>query len=84
MSSFSASGPANGDVKPLPHLEVTGASGPNANLNALQAASSLVEEKHLEDEQSEQEKSLSNLLSKQDNSPYYMLPFENNMDGNNT
>lgn len=84
MASFPSNVLNNNDVKPLPHLEATGASGPGANVSALVAASQVIDQKHLDDEQSEQEKSLSNLLSKQDSSPYFVLPFEKSANSNNS
>ena len=81
MASIAASSKSE-DIKPLPHLEATGASGPSANVGALVAAAQVVAQKHLEDERSEQENALSNLLNTKDTNPYYVLPYERNANSN--
>ena len=81
MASIAATSKSE-DIQPLPHLEATGASGPSANVGALVAAAQVVAQKHLEDERSEQENALSNLLNTKDTNPYYSLPYERNANSN--
>ena len=83
MASLSSSTSKVDGVKVLPQLEGTGADGPSPYIGALIAASRVIKEKHDYDEQNEQENSLSNMLSKNDPNPYFILPFEKSANSSN-